>query len=69
MNCLRCAHCRIDFGEPHYSDETPGSGGVWECRKGHWEFEAGSGDVDKGSLEDALNSADKCSHFTPEKKP
>ncbi len=37
--CFYCKHWRIDFGEPGYSEWTPGYSGDTECIKDHWRLD------------------------------
>jgi hypothetical protein len=65
-HCLKCRHCSVDFGEPDYSEYTPGHPAEFTCTKGHWALGSYSGS--KGTLAAALETAKTCPDYEEESR-
>lgn len=59
--CWSCEYLDFSSGEPHYSDDTPGSDFRLECGKGYWEFRNCDDGLDE--FREKLQSASKCGSF------
>lgn len=66
--CLECLHCYVDSGERGYSDLTPSSPWVFECRKNH-RFGTNMRDHegDKRTMLEDIRKAETCPDFQAEK--
>jgi hypothetical protein len=66
VKCLTCKMCIIDFGDPGWSDHTPGTPGRWVCCADVWKI-TDEHDA-KESIRSAFEKGETCDKWAPEGK-